>query len=919
MAPAELCPLPRAARSLSVSSDRPSLTGYGGLTSPPPLITPDPVFIAASAASQIVTNDHDSDAEGWLDPQGIEPYGETALVAPPALRLVNRFLDQLLFNFLAVSKAMTLAALRPAVSEVLKPKLAKDAINGADQELNEYLGGGDDDTVMAYHNGVEANGDWDLELIWKRTRLRCMVYSSLGDMEEEDEDFYTEHEHLEVSAGTNGEFAPSLGVVSPAVAIFLTSILEFVGEQVLVVAGQAAYQRLKLRYEKEPKDGVQKEIYIADRVVVEDMDMERVALDRTLGRLWRGWKKRVRSPNNSISMSRSFSRESMQSQLRAESVAGDEASGEGTRRPSLAAVLAEFEMAANIPLPINANDIREIEIPGLVAQSDDPKAETSSSEDELPRPRPKSMVFSNQLGRLSLTPSSPQSPITPIKSRKRSNSLPTPGPSPYTPSKRQKHEVDGPAEDEAVLSQGKDGATEEEPDSDVETNGETVEAGVHPEKNEGLIAGTVPGIAAAAVVGGAGVAAALVNGQSPRTFLDSKSEVDPEEDFTGVPEVAQILTSSRVSIGGGRISPDDLKELSRRSSIRSHSVHSVRVIEVTKSPGLSRAPSDSGDHLGRPSMGSRPNSTQLGPDFQSPRVASPISRGQNASPLRNISSSSSHTSHARNSAGESISEEKEVYEADAEVMTAVPAELAAAMQGVDVDPSPTSQHFASEEPSRETTPQPAPFVLAAAPPARHPRHTAKARSPTTEQQASTSGRLATASRSPVNENGAPPLTPLREMMEVAPDTSDEASSVAPSYETRSMSENGTRADSPSASVSTQRPGDQQKSLRSISTNVSQTTTTPRSGREEPVRKVSDYARTPKSTRTSGSNSDTASQKYLATRTSEEDSVNGGKAQSFDQLIRSDQTIQYTLTPENMRNIEVIGNGIPMLSQILTTL
>lgn len=27
-------------------------------------------------------------------------------------------------------------------------------------------------------------------------------------------------------------------------------------------------------------------------------------------------------------------------------------------------------------------------------------------------------------------------------------------------------------------------------------------------------------------------------------------------------------------------------------------------------------------------------------------------------------------------------------------------------------------------------------------------------------------------------------------------------------------------------------------------------------------------------------------------------------QSFEQLIKSDQTIQYTLTPENMRNIEV---------------
>ncbi len=42
------------------------------------------------------------------------------------------------------------------------------------------------------------------------------------------------------------------------------------------------------------------------------------------------------------------------------------------------------------------------------------------------------------------------------------------------------------------------------------------------------------------------------------------------------------------------------------------------------------------------------------------------------------------------------------------------------------------------------------------------------------------------------------------------------------------------------------------------------------------------------------------------RTSEDSSHNvvESKGQSFEQLIRSDQTIQYTLTPQNMRDIEV---------------
>src|SRR5271168_2832310 len=94
---------PRATRSQSISSDRTSLTGFGGLLSPPATTSPEPVFIAASAASQIVTNDHDSQSDTWFDQHGIEPSGETALVAPPALSLVNRFLDQLLFSFLSIS------------------------------------------------------------------------------------------------------------------------------------------------------------------------------------------------------------------------------------------------------------------------------------------------------------------------------------------------------------------------------------------------------------------------------------------------------------------------------------------------------------------------------------------------------------------------------------------------------------------------------------------------------------------------------------------------------------------------------------------------------------------------------------------------------------------------------------------------
>ena len=83
------------------------------------------------------------------------------------------------------------------MTEVLKPRLAKDAIDGADTELQEFLGGGDDEELSAFHNGHESRGKWDLHLVWRRTRLRCMVYTRLGDMEEDDEEMYIERERME--------------------------------------------------------------------------------------------------------------------------------------------------------------------------------------------------------------------------------------------------------------------------------------------------------------------------------------------------------------------------------------------------------------------------------------------------------------------------------------------------------------------------------------------------------------------------------------------------------------------------------------------------------------------------------------------------------------------------------------------------
>lgn len=276
-------------RTSSVSSERLPILVASSMASPPP-VSPEPAFIAASAASQIVTSDHQSQMDAWFGEENENTEANSAMVMPAALAHINSFLDQLLYGMLATARSTSIAALRPAVSEILKSRLAKDAINGADEELQDFTSGRDDDGLTAIDSGTDFTGVADLNLIWRRTRLRCMVYTRLGDLEEEDEEAYVEREHQEEAENRNPRSsedlsAQDLGLVSPPSAIFLTSILEFIGEQSLLIAGDAAYNRFHNRQAGALKDS-------SERILVEESDVEKIAFDTRLGRLWRSWKKK---------------------------------------------------------------------------------------------------------------------------------------------------------------------------------------------------------------------------------------------------------------------------------------------------------------------------------------------------------------------------------------------------------------------------------------------------------------------------------------------------------------------------------------------------------------------------------------------------------------------------------------------------
>ncbi|KAK2627561.1 hypothetical protein QTJ16_003527 [Diplocarpon rosae] len=898
----DLAPRPR--RSRSVSSDRPSLGGSGGLLSPPIIVSPDPAFIAAASASQIVTTGLESWARTCGDQPAREPAAQTGWIAPPALSRINQFLDYVLFNVLSASRSTALAALRPAVVEVLKPKLAQEAIAGADQELHEYLGGGggggaqqeeeeeEEETRRAIPTELEPDGSWDVDLVWRRTRLRCMVYSSLGDMEEEDEDFYMERELMNDSPGSSHRDLYSPGVVSPAVAIFLTSILEHMGERVLAVAGQAASHRLSTKRAHAAEDGSHPPAEMAERVVVEDTDMERVALDRTLGRLWRGWKKRVRSSPTSAAMApRSCGREPTRHARRAGSRAPAGGSDESSREPAAAATWAAHESAARIPLPLNDHDIREIEIPGLARQSDD--GESSASEDEatqLPR-RPQSMMHLLPAGhRRPAAPPARRERPAPAASggRDRAHSFPSALPLPRPSAKRQQ-----PPRAEWVA--GADLATHP-----TAAPGETAEvsaaaapgitaAGPAPATTAGGRAGVTTGVAARGAPASAGSLAAA-EGQAPRT---SSAEGDDHEgeDFLEEP---QIMTSSRVPIFGGVSADDGRGTVSRRSSDRSPSNHSLRVIELTRSRN---GATDGADHgVARPILVSRSGSVSSPVWAEvAPRLGSPVSRAPTASPIPRQGSSASSRRRARNSSGDSISEVDEKQRADLDPATPSRADDTVDQDPVDQDPVPAVQ-----TPSSFYDEAPTFFGLAPAPVSRAARGVAGA--PLIEEPDPPRCPAPTDGSHPAANTRAPPLTPLRDLVEGARDTLERGSprvqsagaggagDQAPSQHSPSLSTSTTPYYRLAAPVDPQAPSRESPGLRPFS---------PRTGAAESTTKGQ------RALHTSGSWSSSSSQKVRAVRTSNESVARSvdPKGQSFEDLMRSDQTIQYTLTSQNMQDIE----------------
>jgi hypothetical protein len=549
----------------------------GSLLIPMPAnVQPPAAYVAVAAASQIVTDHHNGELRSQLDvDDDAASIEDVALFSEEGLSMVNAFLDNIIYSILSIARSSSINAIRPAVVDILKAKLARAAIEQAEQELEDLLAGEEEEEqgeVFSYE-GNDPQSRWDINRVFKRTRLRLMVYTRLGEMEDEDEEHYIEE--LEKEFASENKNIPSFShqsLVSWSSAIFLTSVIEYVAEQTLIVAGQAAFSRVNARNKRNKaassaagNDTVDN-ARAPERVVVEESDVEKIALNSTLGRLWRTWRKRTRGPlsphsaRDSISRAsiagtlyskRSFDRGSVMSDPRR----GSHASHMSTDAPPEVEP-TETEIASNIPLPMGDNDVDEIEVPGLANTFEEEEDEANIAPETphlRPRDRPQSVILlsSPQLLR-DATPTGISAQLP------RPLSLPPPERRPYEVYRPKTAEeafagsasqapAGGEGEEEEDKLQSEDdivhNAADEEKDRS-ETKAEAEGAkdenkSLEPEKKSLLGA-----IAASASALAPGAVAAVLGGRAHREDGDGDGATDDKE---GADDVKSVAASKEVS------------------------------------------------------------------------------------------------------------------------------------------------------------------------------------------------------------------------------------------------------------------------------------------------------------------------------------------------------------------------------------
>ncbi|CAD0112325.1 unnamed protein product [Aureobasidium uvarum] len=319
-------------------------------------VKPAPEYISLPSASQLATDVADARADedhSWR-------LHHRATVAESAVASINQFLDRQLYEYIAVARTTALNALKPAVTDILKKNLARDAIASAQDNLEDLLALQADDEFDESRPPSQSGAKFNLDFTWKRSRLRVMMRSEKSEFDIDDDERYVRQE------GLNTTFSETAGVISLASEIFLAGVLDYLGEMLLTMASQVTLSRIQRANANlslpENSDHV-------TYILVDDADLERAVLNSPLDRQWRAWKKSVRLHNRASQQSHSVA--SSPVVVRRGSLWDRVPDRPENNYP-------EHVLASNIPLPENRRDVDEIEVPGLARDPDRPQSAQQS-------------------------------------------------------------------------------------------------------------------------------------------------------------------------------------------------------------------------------------------------------------------------------------------------------------------------------------------------------------------------------------------------------------------------------------------------------------------------------------------------------------------------------------------------------------
>lgn len=284
----------RSTRSGRVRRSPSAETSRASLIQPPPQVQTPPQYLSQDAAEQIAS-----------DPD--QPYDFIFLES--AVARINMFLDQILFSVLDTARSPTFQRINLAAEAFLKSKLYLEAAAAAEQDLADFLDPEDGDDLMLLQER-DPSEPFDLEIVFKKSRLRVMSFMRFSDMEGDMELQHLRDERLHSTSdflpSNNARWSKSRGnQVSELTSLFLCAMLEYITELCIIAAARATVERHDTRSmsSEENSDCEPLDPNVAsafddeedrEELEITDKDVEKITLDYTVGRLWRSWKTAMR-------------------------------------------------------------------------------------------------------------------------------------------------------------------------------------------------------------------------------------------------------------------------------------------------------------------------------------------------------------------------------------------------------------------------------------------------------------------------------------------------------------------------------------------------------------------------------------------------------------------------------------------------